>query len=149
MLVTNQSIRAGEAELARLLRRVDRSIGGAAAEAMASSPVHPQIQQYCGVARNIVTRLAPYRRGRMRGAQIRQFGRDIEAAKSDIDMVAGRVRNNINQYSLRDLDILLGCFGSAIDQAFRGVNSRPRASLGSLRALARRRLGELQAAGAR
>jgi hypothetical protein len=144
-MATTQQMREGEAELAWILRRVARGVTGRGAEAMASSPVHPQIQQFCGVARNIVARLAPYRGGRMRGAQIRQFGRDLANSKSDIDMVAGRVRNNLNSYSIRDLDILLGCFGSAIDQAFRSVNSRPRASLGTLRAIAAQRMQQLQA----
>lgn len=152
-MATTQQMREGEAELVRILRRVDRAVAeggdGGQAEAMASTPVHPQIQQFCGVARNIVARLAPYRGGRMRGDRIRQFGRDVESSKSDIDMVAGRVRNNLNSYSIRDLDILLGCFGSAIDQAFRSVNSRPRASLGTLRSMAAQRLQQLQASAPR
>jgi hypothetical protein len=147
-MATNQQIRAGEAELSRVLHWVEHRVARSGREAAAAPTLHPHIGQYCGMARRIAAVLAPFRRPTsLRGGRQSQLQRALRNAKSNVDSLDGLVRGRIGQYSRYDLDILLGCTVAPIQSAFAGAGSRAPGSLTAMQRAVQQRIQALAAAG--
>lgn len=106
-------------------------------------PVHPDIAEHCSTATRIVKDLSPYVGKRLQGREQQEKEQIAFRAKAAIDSMAARVKNNLTRYSIRDLDVLLGCFGR-VDHVFRGVGSKIPAPLINLRAVAANQINILK-----
>ena len=103
--------------------------------------IHPDILGHCSTITGIVKKLSQYLGKSLRGKQ-HQRDRDLADAKQLIDSMTARVKNDLSKYSIRDLDVLLGCFGR-VDHVLLGIGSKVPTPLINLRTAVASRINSL------
>lgn len=107
------------------------------------NPVHPDILQHCSVATTIVKNLSPFVNKKLTGKQKLAMKNVAHQATMQVNTIAARLSNNLSTYSIRDIDIALGCIGR-IDSVYHGVAIKMPATVERLRAAALTQIAALK-----